>query len=70
MERIDEKPLRFLRYFIMAKYDVSKEQNGVLREDRIFAWLKANKKQCPYASAPFKFVQDMKDSASFYANCK
>lgn len=70
LERIDEKPLRFLRYFIMAKYDVSKEPNGVLREDRIFAWLKANKKQCPYASAPFKFVQGMKDSASFYANCK
>lgn len=70
LERIDEKPLRFLRYFIMAKYDVSKEPNGVLREDRIFAWLKANKSQCPYASAPFKLVQGMKDSAVFYANCK
>ena len=23
LERIDEKPLRFLRYFIMAKYDLS-----------------------------------------------
>lgn len=70
LERINEQPLRFLRYFIMAKYDVSKEYGGVLREDRIFAWLKENKSQCPYASSPFKFVQSMKESAAFCANCK
>jgi len=40
LEDIEEKPLRFLRYFIMAFYDVRDEKDEILREDRIYDWLK------------------------------
>ena len=36
LEKIDEKPLRFLHYFIMANYDTSSEKDGILREDQIY----------------------------------
>ena len=42
LEKIDEKPLRFLRYFIMANYDTSSEKDGILREDQIYTWLSNN----------------------------
>ena len=60
LESIDEKPLRFLRYFIMANYDTSKEKDGILREDQIYSWLSNNNHQCHYQEAPFQFVQKMK----------
>jgi uncharacterized protein with ParB-like and HNH nuclease domain len=40
LERNKEKPLRFLRYFIMANYKVKNERrDGVVREDEIYDWL-------------------------------
>lgn len=56
LERIGEKPLRFLRYFIMANYDVSGEKDRILREDQIYTWLSNNNKQCRYQEEPFEFV--------------
>lgn len=35
LESIEEKPLRFLRYFIMASYNTSAVKDGILREDQI-----------------------------------
>lgn len=67
LEKIDEKPLRFLRYFIMANYDTSKEKDGVLREEQIYTWLSNNNSQCHYVEEPFKFVQKMKENVERYA---
>lgn len=60
LERNKEKPLRFLRYFIMANYKVKNERrDGVVREDEIYDWLidKDNAALCGYRSDPFGFVR-------------
>lgn len=66
LEKIDEKPLRFLRYFIMANYDTSDEKDEILREDQIYTWLSKNNAQCHYVEEPFKFVQKMNDNVEMY----
>lgn len=66
LEGIDEKPLRFLRYFIMANYDTSKEKDGILREDQIYSWLSNNNDQCQYEEKPFQFVEKMKHDVNLY----
>lgn len=70
LEKIEEKPLRFLRYFIMANYDTSGEKDGILREDQIYTWLTNNNKQCHYEEAPFQFVQKMAQNADLYVKCR
>jgi Protein of unknown function DUF262/Protein of unknown function (DUF1524) len=60
LERAREKPLRFLRYFLMANYQIKPEhQDGVVREDEIYEWLvdKDNSALCGYKSDPFGFVR-------------
>ena len=64
-----EKPLRFLRYFITANYDVSDDKNaikGILPEDKIYSWLMKNDHQCHYKDKPFEFVQFISDSIDKY----
>lgn len=59
LERSNEKPLRFLRYFIMANYKVKNERrDGVVREDEIYDWLikQDNAILCGYRTDPFGFV--------------
>ena len=60
LERHKEKPLRFLRYFIMANYKVKNQRSdGVVREDEIYDWLtdRDNAALCGYRSDPFGFVR-------------
>ena len=60
LERNKEKPLRFLRYFIMANYRVKNQRSdGVVREDEIYDWLtdKDNAALCGYRNDPFGFVR-------------
>lgn len=66
LESINEKPLRFLRYFIMSNYDVSNLRDGIIREDQIYKWLSNNNKQCKYRERPFEFVQRMKANVDNY----
>jgi len=56
-----EKPLRFLRYFIFATYDVDR-----LREDQIYGWFVQNRDLCGYASDPVGFVDALRDAAQAY----
>ncbi len=60
-----EKPLRFLRYFIMAKYDSER-----LRKDNIYEWFEKNKDQCGYLEKPFDFMDLILKSAQALANFK
>lgn len=56
----NEKPLRFLRYFLMANYLIrNKRGDSVVREDEIYDWfnVKENSDLCEYASKPFDFVR-------------
>lgn len=60
---INEKPLRFLRYFIFSRYDVD-----VLREDEIYTWLSRNEAKAGYSSQPLAFAQQLRETAQAYRN--
>ncbi|MGO9449870.1 MAG: DUF262 domain-containing protein [Candidatus Binataceae bacterium] len=60
LEKANEKPLRFLRYFLMANYIIrNKRRDAVVREDEIYDWFvdKQNAALCDYANKPFEFVR-------------
>jgi hypothetical protein len=63
LQNCGEKPLRFLRYFILARYKVEGDQ---LREDRIYTWLVEHEAECGYKKDPFTFVDDLLQAASAY----
>ena len=58
LEKAKEKPLRFLRYFLMANYKIT-NKDGIVREDEIYDWFndKDNAKLCQYKEKPFDFVR-------------
>ena len=60
LEQNKEKPLRFLRYFLMANYSVKNHRSdGIIREDEIYDWFskKNNIISSNYKSEPFVFVR-------------
>ncbi|MCE7937236.1 DUF262 domain-containing protein [bacterium] len=63
LHRAQEKPLRFLRYFIFAKYDVDR-----LREEGIYRWFTDHEKAVGFSADPLKFVDQLCDAATAYAN--
>ncbi|SEM19846.1 Protein of unknown function [Butyrivibrio sp. ob235] len=68
---IDEKPLRFLRYYITSTYDISDETGnikGILPEDQIYKWLTSNDKQCDYKNNPVDFVDHLANGVDRYIN--
>ncbi|MFT4801120.1 MAG: hypothetical protein ACI93N_000886, partial [Flavobacteriaceae bacterium] len=69
LDKNNEKPLRFLRYFIMANYNVnSPKGDEILREDEIYNWITKpeNKIQCNYEKEPFDFVELLIENAEIY----
>ncbi len=69
LEKSGEKPLRFLRYFLMASYPVNNaRKDGVIREDEIYDWLtnKANARLCNYTDDPFGFVRKIQRSVDLF----
>ena len=56
-----EKPLRFLRYFVLSRYDVD-----VLREDQIYGWFAKHERECGYADDPLKFANGLVIAAKAY----
>ncbi len=69
LEKAKEKPLRFLRYFVMANYVITNDRgDAVVREDEIYDWLTddANAKTCNYAEQPFPFVRRIIANVELY----
>jgi uncharacterized protein with ParB-like and HNH nuclease domain len=58
-----EKPLRFLRYFVFADYDVA---DAKLQEDAIYDWFLKNEKQTGHAHNPIAFVDRLLRAAQIY----
>lgn len=56
-----EKPLRFLRYFILSRYDVD-----LLREDEIYNWFSRNEPVCGYDREPLAFAKELLEAAKAY----
>ena len=60
LEKQKEKPLRFLRYFLMANYKIENNRSdATVREDEIYDWFtnKKNADLCEYSTKPFEFVR-------------
>ena len=59
-----DKPLRFLRYYLMARY-----HNGIIREDEIYKWLISDegKKIVKYKTNPVGFAKELKSAAAKYS---
>ncbi len=72
IENANEKPLRFLRYFIVSNYpsldNSPLKQENVMREDLIYNWMHDHKDLCGYEKDPFGFVALLKENADCYAN--
>lgn len=58
-----EKPLRFLRYFVLATYGIQK-----LREDELYDWFVKNEAQVGFAADPIAFVDRLQDALDAYLN--
>lgn len=59
-----EKPLRFLRYYLLATYDV----DGKLREDAIYDWFQKNAAVTGHEAKPLAFANRLLEAAQAYAN--
>jgi len=69
LEKEKEKPLRFLRYFLMANYVIKNERgDAVVREDEIYDWFiaKGNAALCDYEGKPFDFVRKVIRNVEHY----
>ena len=65
LETNKEKPLRFLRYFLMANYKIDNaRRDAIVREDEIYDWFtnKKNAALCDYENKPFEFTKKIADS--------
>ena len=58
-----EKPLRFLRYYILSRYGVDK-----LREDELYGWLVKNEKKVGFGKKPIIFARELNSAVSAYLN--
>ena len=58
-----EKPLRFLRYFILSTFGEQK-----LREDELYSWLVKNEALVGYSGNPSDFVDRLNEAAAAYLN--
>ena len=61
-----EKPLRFLRYYIMAHYPIDYHRG--IREDEIYEWFTQNTSECGIETNPLAFVDHLIECAKAYAN--
>ncbi|MFV0521282.1 MAG: DUF262 domain-containing protein [Mangrovibacterium sp.] len=71
LEKNNEKPLRFLRYFIMSNYKVNNQRGEeIIREEEIYKWFirPENVDQCSYKEEPFEFVELLLENATCYIN--
>jgi uncharacterized protein with ParB-like and HNH nuclease domain len=66
LDRCREKPLRYLRYYIMSQYVI--EGSKPLREDEIYQWFVDNAAAIKIDQNPLEFVEDLVARSNDYAN--
>ena len=69
LEKNKEKPLRFLRYFLMASYKIDNDRkDSIVREDEIYDWFskQENGNLTRYQSDPLGFVRQIISSVNLY----
>ena len=69
LEENKEKPLRFLRYYLMANYKIKTVKGkSIIREDGIYDWItkKENASIIGYQNDPFDFVKHIATNVKCY----
>ena len=66
LDACGEKPLRFLRYYIMAHYEI--DSNRVIREDEIYEWLVAHAHECGIDTNPLGFLEQLIECSAAHAH--
>ncbi len=61
-----EKPLRFLRYFIMSRYPLDTGRD-VIREDDIYQWLSDHQRLTGIETKPLEFLDELVANGQAYA---
>ncbi|MFP8872691.1 MAG: HNH endonuclease family protein, partial [Myxococcota bacterium] len=61
-----EKPLRFLRYYIMAHHEIDYHRG--LREDEIYDWFVKHSTECGIEADPLGFLEDLIECARAHAS--
>lgn len=61
-----EKPLRFLRYFVLANFPDARKRNKPLTEDDLYEWLSTNKDKLGITKSPIAFAQRLFQSSLLY----
>ena len=61
-----EKPLRFLRYYIMSHHEIDYQRS--IREDEIYDWFVENTEICGIDHNPLGFTEELIECARTYAN--
>ena len=62
-----EKPLRFLRYYILSHYKLD-ESSRPVREDEIYEWFVGHKLECGIETQPLAFVEQLVTCAGAWRN--
>lgn len=67
--QVKEKPLRFLRYFLLSKYPEARRAAKPLTEDDLYVWLEENKSKpnVQIDANPLGFAQTLLEAAKCYA---
>ncbi len=70
LDKAKERPLRFLRYYLMSAYDTfsKSRKDYILREDDVYGWLRSNDDQCAYKEKPSKFIEKLEHAANYYVD--
>ena len=66
LDGCNEKPLRFLRYYIMSHFELDNKKP--LREDDIYDWFVNNTRVCGLEDDPLAFLNGLIECASAWSN--
>ena len=61
-----EKPLRFLRYFILSRWPNARKASKPLTEDDLYEWIERNQADIGIESDPRKFAHELLEAAEDY----
>jgi uncharacterized protein with ParB-like and HNH nuclease domain/predicted RNA-binding protein with TRAM domain len=65
LEKCNEKPLRFLRYYILSHHKVDTNK---LKEDLVYDWFEKNSAGCGIKQNPIAFVDSLINQGNIYKN--
>ncbi|MFZ5899573.1 MAG: DUF262 domain-containing protein [Bacillota bacterium] len=66
LDAVGEKPLRFLRYYIMAHHEIDYRRG--IREDEIYDWFVKHAAECGIETDPLGFLERLIECAQAHAN--